>query len=84
MRHAVDDKDGISAGRILAEMAALWKSGGETLLDALDEPRAQYGHFATRPVSLTDVDTRRVMSRLSAWCEPTRATAPTLTPPRVA
>jgi phosphomannomutase len=44
---AVRDKDGIAAGRALAELAALLAAAGKTLFDRLHELYAQYGLWAS-------------------------------------
>lgn len=49
----VRDKDGISAGLLLAEMAAGLVENGETLLDELERLRERYGHFVSRQRSFT-------------------------------
>ena len=49
----VRDKDGISAGLLLAEMAAGLAESGETLLDELDRLRERYGRFVSRQKSFT-------------------------------
>ena len=49
----VRDKDGISAGLLLAEMAAGLAENGETLLDELDRLRERYGRFVSRQKSFT-------------------------------
>jgi phosphomannomutase len=49
---AVRDKDGISAGVLLAEMARAAAAAGETLLDRLDEIESEAGVVVTRHLSL--------------------------------
>ncbi len=49
----VRDKDGISAGLLLAEMAAELAENGATLLDELDRLRERYGHFVSRQRNFT-------------------------------
>ena len=49
----VRDKDGISAGLLLAEMAAGLAKNGDTLLDELDRLRERYGRFVSRQRSFT-------------------------------
>ena len=49
----VRDKDGIGAGVVLAEMAADYKTRGQTLLDALAEIRQRHGVYVTRTESVT-------------------------------
>lgn len=49
---AVRDKDGISAGLLVAEIAAGCKARGETLLDRLDELARRFGLVVTGQVSI--------------------------------
>ncbi|MCR5775096.1 MAG: phospho-sugar mutase [Lachnospiraceae bacterium] len=42
----IRDKDGISAGMLIAEAAAYYKKQGKTLLDVLTEIYEKYGYFA--------------------------------------
>lgn len=54
--HCVDpdvvrDKDGISAAVLIADLVAELKSGGQTLLDALDDLAARFGVHVTGQVS---------------------------------
>ena len=49
----VRDKDGISAGMLLAEMATALAADGRTLLDELASLRERYGHFVNRQTSFT-------------------------------
>ena len=42
----IRDKDGISAGLLIAEAAAYYKKQGKTLLDVLNEIYEKYGYFA--------------------------------------
>ena len=44
----VRDKDAVNAALLLCEMAADLKSRGQTMLDRLDELRAEFGFFAQR------------------------------------
>ncbi|MBK8010045.1 MAG: phospho-sugar mutase [Deltaproteobacteria bacterium] len=61
----VHDKDGISAGLVLAEMAADEKRSalGSTLFDALRRIRRRFGYYVgrQRSVTLAGVDGRRAM-----------------------
>ncbi|MCR5404912.1 MAG: phospho-sugar mutase [Butyrivibrio sp.] len=43
---AIRDKDGISAGMLVAEAAAYYRKQGKTLYDVLMEVYAKYGYFA--------------------------------------
>ena len=49
----IRDKDGISAGLLLAEMAAGLAAGGQTLLDELQRLRERYGFYVNRHTSFT-------------------------------
>lgn len=49
---AVRDKDGITAGMLIAEMAAWYGKQGKTLARVLDELYRKYGYFAEKQVSL--------------------------------
>ncbi len=48
----VRDKDGVSAGLRVAEIAAELKAGGSSLLQRLDELAAEHGRFATDQLSI--------------------------------
>ncbi len=64
---AVRDKDGIAAGRALAELAAAQAAGGATLFDRLHELYAEHGLWASaaRSLALDSADARtRVAQRL--------------------
>ena len=52
----VRDKDGISAGLLLVELAARLRSEGRTLLDQLDDLQRRHGVHATAPVTLRLTD----------------------------
>jgi phosphomannomutase len=54
--HLVRDKDGISAALLIAELAAIVRAEGKTLLDRLDELAAELGVHATGAVSLRVTD----------------------------
>ena len=68
---AVRDKDGIAAGRALAELAALQAARGATLFDRLYELYAEHGLWASaaRNLALHAADAgARVAQRLDALC----------------
>ena len=72
----VRDKDGLSAALMVAEMAALARADGTTLVGRLDELAREHGLFATSQLSLrvTELSERDVMmARLRA--EPSAALA---------
>lgn len=72
----VRDKDGLSAALMVAEMAALARAEGTTLVGRLDELAREHGLFATSQLSLrvTELSERDVMmARLRA--EPPAALA---------
>ena len=48
----VRDKDGISAGMLVSEMAAYYRKKGIGLLDALDRLYQKYGYFSEEQVSV--------------------------------
>lgn len=67
--NGVRDKDGITAGLMIAEMAARLKDKGRTLQDILDELAMRHGVHATSQVSVRVQDLARigeVMSQLRA------------------
>jgi len=49
----VRDKDGISAGVLFAELAALLKAHDRTVLNELESLSRRYGHYASGQVSVT-------------------------------
>ena len=64
----VNDKDGISAALLLAQIAAELKSQGLTLLDLLDEVWSRHGFHGTEQISIRVADISQitqVLSRLS-------------------
>ncbi len=69
---AVRDKDGISAGVLLAEMARAAAAAGETLFDRLAAIQSATGVVATRPLSLplppaaAQARVRRVVAQVTA------------------
>ncbi|MFM2144942.1 MAG: hypothetical protein RI899_730 [Actinomycetota bacterium] len=54
--HTVNDKDGISAALLLAQIATDLKSEGKTLNDLLDEIWKTYGFHATEQISIRVTD----------------------------
>jgi phosphomannomutase len=48
----VRDKDGISAGLLVAELVATLKPRGSSLLQRLDELAGEYGRYATDQISV--------------------------------
>ncbi len=63
---AVADKDGITAGLRVAELAARLKSEGRTLLDALDDLDRRYGVHLTAQVSVRSDDAAGLSARVAA------------------
>ena len=57
----VRDKDGISAGLLVAELAASLRASGSSLLGRLDELAAEFGRYATDQLSMrvSDLDRDR-------------------------
>lgn len=54
--HTVNDKDGISAALLLAQIATDLKSEGKTLINLLDEIWKTYGFHATEQISIRVTD----------------------------
>ena len=57
---AVKDKDGLSAGLLMVEMAAHLKAEGRTVFDVLDDLARKHGVYATGQVSVRVTDTARI------------------------
>jgi phosphomannomutase len=68
----VRDKDGMSAALIVAELAALEKAQGRTLLDRLADLEQQHGRHETRQLSYRVED----LSRIVAAVDDLRASPP--------
>jgi phosphomannomutase len=68
----VRDKDGMSAALLVAELAALEKARGRTLLDRLAELEQRYGRHETRQLSYRVSD----LTRIAAAVEDVRAHPP--------
>lgn len=68
----VRDKDGISAALLVAELAALEKARGRTLLDRLAELEQRYGRHETRQLSYRVRD----LARIAAAVDDLRADPP--------
>jgi phosphomannomutase len=65
----VRDKDGISAGLLMAELAASLRARGSSLLERLDALAAEHGVYATAPLTVRVTDPRVIadaMARLRA------------------
>ena len=63
--HTVNDKDGISAALLLAQIAAELKSQGLTLLDLLDEVWSRHGFHGTEQISIRVTDFSQITKILS-------------------
>ena len=61
----VRDKDGISAGLLVAELAAQLKSEGSSLFARLDEIATEYGLYATSQLSLRVEDLSIIASTMA-------------------
>ena len=64
----VRDKDGVSAGLLLADMAATLRAQGRTMLDVLDDLARRHGVYATDAFSVRVTDLsiiEDVMARMS-------------------
>jgi phosphomannomutase len=72
----VYDKDGISAALLAAELAAVLRQRGETLLGALDAIAARWGVFTSAQVNLTRKGARGVEA-IRAMMAGLRASPPT-------
>jgi phosphomannomutase len=70
--HVVRDKDGISAALVVAELAALEKARGRTLLDRLADLERRHGRHETRQLSYRVDD----LSLIAAAVEDVRAHPP--------
>ena len=64
--NGVRDKDGITAGLMVAEMAARLKAWNGSLLQVLDDLASEYGVHATRQVSVRVSDLARIPAVMSA------------------
>jgi phosphomannomutase len=64
--NGVRDKDGISAGLMVAEMAARLKAWNGSLLQVLDDLACEYGVHATRQVSVRVSELSRIPAVMSA------------------
>ncbi len=62
--HSVNDKDGISAAIVLAQLATDLKKDGKTLLDLLDEIWLRHGYHGTEQISVRVEDLGRVAGLL--------------------
>ncbi len=63
--NGVSDKDGITAGLMVAEMVARLKSWGASVLDVLDDLAYEYGVHDTRQVSVRLSDESRIDAVMS-------------------
>jgi phosphomannomutase len=70
---SVNDKDGISAALMLAQLTTELKKGGKTLLNLLDEIWARHGFHGTEQISVRVSD----LSQISKTMAEIRATPPT-------
>jgi phosphomannomutase len=61
----VNDKDGISAALLLAQIASELKSHGHTLLDLLDEVWQRHGFHGTEQISIRVADMSRITELLA-------------------
>ena len=68
----VRDKDGLSAALMVAEMAAVAKAAGSTLIGRLDELAAEHGLFSTSQLSIRVED----LALIPAMMEQLRAAPP--------
>ena len=61
----VNDKDGISAALLLAQIASELKAKGQTLLDLLDEVWARHGFHGTEQISIRVADMSQITNLLT-------------------
>jgi len=61
----VNDKDGISAALLLAQIASELKAKGQTLLDLLDEVWARHGFHGTEQISIRVADMSQIANLLT-------------------
>lgn len=66
---AVADKDGISAGLLMAEMVGRLAERGTTVLEILDELAERYGAYATGQVSVRHSDPARIEALMAGLRE---------------
>ncbi|HEY3293400.1 MAG TPA: phospho-sugar mutase, partial [Candidatus Nanopelagicaceae bacterium] len=64
--HSVNDKDGISAALVLAQLATDLKMDGKSLLDLLDEIWLRHGFHGTEQISIRVQDLGRVATLLAS------------------
>ncbi|MBP3240103.1 MAG: phospho-sugar mutase [Oribacterium sp.] len=65
----IRDKDGISAGMLVAEAAAFYRKQGKTLFDVLQEIYAKYGYFAEDEPNLVleGIPGAQRIKRMMSW-----------------
>lgn len=65
----IRDKDGISAGMLVAEAAAYYRKQGKTLWDVLQDIYAKYGYFAEDEpnIILEGIEGAERISRMMKW-----------------
>ncbi len=76
--NAVHDKDGISSALLVAELAAVLRDRGRTLLDALDDIARRWGAPPCRRAGERDEEALRIASIAREMVERLRASPPTL------
>ena len=64
--HSVNDKDGISAAIVLAQLATDLHMDGKSLLDLLDEIWLRHGYHGTEQISIRVEDLSRVATLLTS------------------
>ena len=72
----IRDKDGISAGMLVAEAAAYYKKQGKTLFDVLNEIYAKYGYFSEAEPNII-LQGLEGAARISRMMDYVRANLPT-------
>ena len=71
---SVNDKDGISAALVLAQLATDLKAEGKTLVDLLDEIWERHGYHGTKQISVRTTNVAQIDAILSKFRDATPAT----------
>jgi phosphomannomutase len=71
---SVNDKDGISAALVLAQLATDLKAEGKTLVDLLDEIWERHGYHGTKQISVRTTSVAQIDAILSKFRDATPAT----------
>ena len=71
---SVNDKDGISAALVLAQLATDLKAEGKTLVDLLDEIWERHGYHGTKQISVRTTNVAQIDAILSKFRDATPTT----------